>query len=623
MATRCGQIAGLSAARAIIANGEDKGKAAAAIPWDGPPGRPRPRRRRRSRPAPWSPASTGSGLRARSKPARRCRGKPSRSADSSSRNRRRQGRGRPASRPRAAGRLPTPAGREDRDRRGAGAGPHRDAEQRGRQHREQFADEDRVDRDRRGEDFDRPCSISPRSIATAACRRAGWSGGTGCAWPARAVLRAGARQRTRRTAGEGDERVARPSGVAGARGKAGLVDHEAKLADGRAFGVDRAGETRRCKPPIEHAQHWRVLCVRQQAVCTASRIGRGSKRARGDQRDVDERARRAAARVVEPGELGLGSSNTATTGCSASLAMRAPMPPKMTTMITGNSGPSRNRRNEREKTVAVKSRRPMTKAERISSRIIPPPPSRPIARAALSPAMATKASWSPGRSIASVSIPAPPSISALSKGSAPDLGQLESPFGAFAAGIRRDRGAPRPVLGAGLQADDRAKAVARLVDLALERDLAAGDDRDPLAQPLGVGDDMGRENDRRAGLGLAPDQRFELALVDRVEAARRVRRGRSGAACGRSCRAIARSAPCPSTARGPVSWSSRQGHARPSAASARRRPSLSGSPRKRAHEGNRFAAVHRRVEPALLGQIADFARGEDRPVAAEQAERPR
>ena len=59
---------------------------------------------------------------------------------------------------------------------------------------------------------------------------------------------------------------------------------------------------------------------------------------------------------------------------------------------------------------------------------------------------------------------------------------------------------------------------ARLVDPAVERDLALGDDRDPLAQPLGMGDDMGREDDRRAGAGLAADQLLEPALVDRVEA---------------------------------------------------------------------------------------------------------
>ena len=136
--------------------------------------------------------------------------------------------------------------------------------------------------------------------------------------------------------------------------------------------------------------------------------------------------------------------------------------------------------------------------------------------------MATNASCRPGRSIASVSIPAPPSISALSSGSGPPFGQLEHPFAALAPGVGRDRRAPRAVLGAGPQADDRPQPAARLVDRAFERDLARGDDRDPLAQPLGMGDDMGREDDRRAVLGLGADQFFELRLVDRVEAGERL-----------------------------------------------------------------------------------------------------
>src|SRR6185437_7458397 len=45
-----------------------------------------------------------------------------------------------------------------------------------------------------------------------------------------------------------------------------------------------------------------------------------------------------------------------------------------------------------------------------------------ISRATLSPAMATKASWRPERSIDNSSMPAPPSISALSTGSMPAAG---------------------------------------------------------------------------------------------------------------------------------------------------------------------------------------------------------
>src|SRR3546814_19751176 len=51
-------------------------------------------------------------------------------------------------------------------------------------------------------------------------------------------------------------------------------------------------------------------------------------------------------------------------------------------------------------------------------------------------------------------------------------------------------------------------------------DLAARrtrDDRDAVAEALGVRHDMGRKENRRAALALAPDQHFQPLLVDRVE----------------------------------------------------------------------------------------------------------
>jgi hypothetical protein len=64
----------------------------------------------------------------------------------------------------------------------------------------------------------------------------------------------------------------------------------------------------------------------------------------------------------------------------------------------------------------------------------------------------------------------------------------------------------------------RAQPAARLRDPALEAHPAAGDDRDPLAEALGMGDDVGREDDRRSARRLLADQMLEAALVDRVEA---------------------------------------------------------------------------------------------------------
>ena len=97
------------------------------------------------------------------------------------------------------------------------------------------------------------------------------------------------------------------------------------------------------------------------------------------------------------------------------------------------------------------------------------------------------------------------------------FGKLEHPLFALAPGIGGNGRAPRAVARARPQPNDRPQPRAGLVDAAVERDLALGDDRDPLAQPLGMGDDVGREDDRRAGVGLAADQLLEPALVDRVE----------------------------------------------------------------------------------------------------------
>ena len=56
-----------------------------------------------------------------------------------------------------------------------------------------------------------------------------------------------------------------------------------------------------------------------------------------------------------------------------------------------------------------------------------------------------------------------------------------------------------------------------------------------------------------------------------------------------------------------------------SSSSARRRPSAQRQAAQRAHEGDRLARRHRRIEAALLGQIADLVRRLERAVVAEQA----
>ncbi len=115
-------------------------------------------------------------------------------------------------------------------------------------------------------------------------------------------------------------------------------------------------------------------------------------------------------------------------------------------------------------------------------------------------------------------MPAPPSISAFSSGSMPSGGSSKCQKPSVVARAGRQRPPPAAVGAPRLEAHLRAQPVARFGDGALEPDLAGGDDRDPLAQPLGMGDDVGREDDGGAGRGLVADEMLEPALVDRVEA---------------------------------------------------------------------------------------------------------
>ena len=105
----------------------------------------------------------------------------------------------------------------------------------------------------------------------------------------------------------------------------------------------------------------------------------------------------------------------------------------------------------------------------------------------------------------------------------------------------------------------------------------------------------------------AADQRFELLLVDRVEAGERLVEHDQPRLVDHACRAIGRSAPCPWTGCGSASSPNRRARVRASSTSARRRPSASGSPRSAPMKAIASRAVHRRIEAAFLGQIADLA----------------
>ena len=366
------------------------------------------------------------------------------------------------------------------------------------------------------------------------------------------------------------------------------------------------------KAAVEHAEHRLVFLVEQQPSRCAARSAAGAtwRSSISGDRSASNGASRSRAAVEQRDNP---------------RRWRRPPPPARSALLldlradarrTPIPSSEREQRAEQENrkvllsTVAVKSRRAMTKAARIVSGSfmrLPPSAASPISRAAASPAMAMKASCSPGRSMLSVSIPAPPSISALSNGSGPLGGSSNVPFAADPAWRRREAPRARAVLGAGAQMDDRAKAAARLVDRAFERDLALGDDRDPLAQPLGMGDDMGREDDVDAVRGLVADQLLELLLVDRVEPGERlVEHDQFGLvddraeqldglrhALGQGADRLLR----------PIAEAMRLRAARPRGGGLR----ASGRPRSAPMKAIASTRRHRRIEAALLGQIADLA----------------
>src|SRR4029450_6575728 len=95
---------------------------------------------------------------------------------------------------------------------------------------------------------------------------------------------------------------------------------------------------------------------------------------------------------------------------------------------------------------------------------------------------------------------------------------FERHFAAELAGAGGNCRTPRAVGGTGPQMDDGPQPPARLVDGAFKGDPATGDDGDPLAQALGVSDDVGGEEDGDAVGGLASNKGLQLFLIDGVEA---------------------------------------------------------------------------------------------------------
>ncbi len=135
-----------------------------------------------------------------------------------------------------------------------------------------------------------------------------------------------------------------------------------------------------------------------------------------------------------------------------------------------------------------------------------------------------------------------------------------------------------------------------------------------------MGDDVGRENDRRAARGLAPDQFLKLALIDRVEAGEGLiehdqlrfmnDRPQELDGLGHALREIADRLLRPVAKAVAVEQLDRA-----AAALAKRKPAQC------AHECDRVHRGHPRIQSALLGEVADLFRRIQWTLMTEQAAR--
>jgi len=143
-----------------------------------------------------------------------------------------------------------------------------------------------------------------------------------------------------------------------------------------------------------------------------------------------------------------------------------------------------------------------------------------------------------------------------------------------------------------------------VVDRPLEAPLRARDDRESVAEALGVRHDVSRKQDRRAAIALTADERFEAFLVDRVEAGERfVENDEVGSVDDRSDQLdhLRHALGHFTDFFVDHAFEPELGH-EGRGASASLRPV---EPAQRSHEGDRFARLHAGIEPAFLGQIAD------------------
>ena len=265
-------------------------------------------------------------------------------------------------------------------------------------------------------------------------------------WPPRAVSARPRQRGRRRSSGSRPLRPARPRGGAGSRARSSTIRvRRIGAPSARPAPIEPAergppNEPPSTGPPIgaAAARAGRASCCRRGRLASTTAAGVSPV----ERRPAGARARSSALESAS-------AAITATAGRSDRSPILAPIPPNMHAQSIGNSGPSRkNRKAAADSTVAMKSRRAITNAACRSCQAARSSLGARLAHFARRPPRRRSRRTrreGPGRSIDNVSIPAPPSISALEQRLGAALPEARTAIRRRPAAPRRKRGAPRSV----------------------------------------------------------------------------------------------------------------------------------------------------------------------------------
>ena len=221
---------------------------------------------------------------------------------------------------------------------GARAGPDHDPEDRGGEHREQLADEQGVDRYRRGKHLDDLVRFLLDQLGQQHGREQQRQEEQDH-WPIWPVM-------ARSFDSEPDVVAVCVTASRGGwrRRGPGVWQHQLELPGGGAVGMDRSGQIRLLRAmPVSTAWIGGLL-VASSRFRWAAGSGSGANRT-SPTSFASSIASASRSRAVDSASKSAGMATTATTGFSRWLATLAPMPPKMPPNSSGNSGPSRKNRN--------------------------------------------------------------------------------------------------------------------------------------------------------------------------------------------------------------------------------------------------------------------------------------